>query len=389
MLTARLRFPVLVSILCALACKKDSKTADSATEDGCVVQNSSGTGTIIEGQYIITYTSGPSADTITTNSVQNRTLSLLARNKISSSAIRASFSGGISGMVANLSRDEVARLKLDGSIKAIEPDRIITLGTCFKVEEPRLITWNINKVGYGDGTGKTAWIIDSGIDTDHPDLNVDKTRSRSFIRNISSFEDENGHGTHVAGIIGAKNNSIGVLGVASGANLVALRVIDKDGEGILSSILQALAYVNSNAKAGDVVNMSVGEEDISAILDEQIQVTAAKGILFAIAAGNDSKAASGFSPARVNGANIFTVTAVDSLNNFARFSNYGNDVVDYAAPGVAILSTWLNGQYARLSGTSMAAPHVAGLLLLNGSSLSSSASAVNDPDGIADPIAHK
>jgi subtilisin family serine protease len=193
----------------------------------------------------------------------------------------------------------------------------------------------------------------------------------------------------VAGIIGAKNNNFGVLGVASGATLVSLRVLDKEGNGTLSSIIQALAYVNANGKAGDVVNMSLGEDRVSDILDQQVQTTAAKGIYVSIAAGNDGKAASLYSPGRTNGANIYTVSAVDSLDNFAGFSNFGNDVVDYAAPGVRILSTYKGGQYARMSGTSMAAPHVAGLLLLNGGRLHSSTNAKNDPDGSPDKIALK
>jgi subtilisin family serine protease len=257
------------------------------------------------------------------------------------------------------------------------------------VVEPKTITWNIARVGYGDGTGKTAWIIDSGIDFTHPDLNADATRSKSFINGVTSAADENGHGTHVAGIIGAKNNSEGVLGVASGASLVACRVFDKNGEGTLGSIIQALSYISSNAKAGDVVNMSLGEDEASNILDEQVKNIAAKGIFFAIAAGNDGKAANGFSPGRVNATNIYTVSAVDSLDNFASFSNYGNDVVDFAAPGVRIPSTYLNGKYAIFSGTSMATPHVAGLLLLKGNAITSSGTAKNDPDGTPDPIAHK
>jgi subtilisin family serine protease len=157
----------------------------------------------------------------------------------------------------------------------------------------------------------------------------------------------------------------------------------------LSSIIQALAYINEHASPGDVVNMSVGnDEGISTTLDEQVKNTAAKGIFIAIAAGNEKENANKFSPARTNAGNVFTVSAVDSLDRFASFSNFGNDVVDFAAPGVRILSTFINGKYAYQSGTSMAAPHVAGLLLLRGNSISSSGTAKNDPDGTADRIAH-
>ena len=192
----------------------------------------------------------------------------------------------------------------------------------------------------------------------------------------------------MAGIIGAKNNTIGVLGVASGATLVSLKVLDKEGNGTLSSIIQALGYVNTNAHAGDVVNMSVGEDSVSTILDQQVQNTASRGIYIAIAAGNDKEPARNYSPGRANGSNIFTVSAVDSLDNFASFSNFGNDVVDYAVPGVRILSTYMGGKYAYMSGTSMATPHMAGLLLLKGRSINTSGAAKNDPDGTADPIAH-
>jgi subtilisin family serine protease len=148
-----------------------------------------------------------------------------------------------------------------------------------------------------NGIGKRAWIIDTGIDFEHPDLNVDATISKSFITGEISAKDENGHGTHVAGIIGAKNNTFGVLGIASGASVVSLRVLDKDGEGLLSYIIQALAYVNSNASPGDVVNMSVGDDEgVSSTLDQQVRNTAARGIFIAIAAGNEKQLANKFSP---------------------------------------------------------------------------------------------
>ena len=146
--------------------------------------------------------------------------------------------------------------------------------------------------------------------------------------------------------------------------------------------------MGTNGKAGDVVNLSLGEVVSSPILIQQVQTVAAKGIYIAIAAGNDGEPANKYSPANANGTNIYTVSAVDSTDKFASFSNYGNDVVDYAAPGVRVLSTFSQGRYAWLSGTSMAAPHVAGLLLLRGNNITTSGYAINDPDGVADPIAH-
>lgn len=382
---------VSVGLIMFNACRKgdaSSESADASTNN-CVVQKSVMSGTPIEGQYIIAYKSGTSKSIAATDRIANFTSTVFQRNKISSSALQRTFSGVPGGFIARLSSAELQRLKSDTSVAAIEQDRIIAFGSCFQVVEPKSITWNVSRVGYGDGTGKTAWVIDSGIDLTHPDLNVDVTRSRSFITGVTSAADENGHGTHVAGIIGAKNNSIGVLGVASGASLVALKVFNKDGEGTVGSIVQALSYINQNGKAGDVVNLSLGEDKISTILDQQVQNTASKGIYVAIAAGNENKPANQFSPGRANGSNVFTVTATDSLDNFASFSNYGNDVVDFAAPGVKILSTYLNGKYAVFTGTSMAAPHVAGLLLLSGKNISSSGTAKNDPDGTPDPIAHK
>ena len=382
---------LVTGLILFAACKKnDAGPSDggNASTNNCVTGQSVD-GAIIPDQYIIAYKESTGVDLNSTARISSFTNTLLQRNKINLSAMKANFSGGARGFIAHLSGAELLRLRQDSTIGNIENDRIVAYGSCFQVVEPKTITWNVQRVGYGDGTGKTAWIIDSGIDFTHPDLNADSARSKSFINGVTSARDENGHGTHVAGIIGAKNNTYGVLGVASGANLVALRVFDKDGKGTLGSIIQALTYVNNNAKAGDVVNMSLGEDTVSTILDQAVQNTAAKGIYIAIAAGNDNKRASEFSPGRVNAKNIYTVSAVDTLDNFASFSNYGNDVVDYAAPGVKITSTYLNGKYAIMSGTSMATPHVAGLLLLKGNAITSSGTAKNDPDGTPDPIAHK
>ena len=375
-------------VLFYAGCTK-SDVQSNRRDTGCFSTSSVENGKIIEGQYIISYKNTTDAPAVSNEQIKEKVREMILGGKLNSSAVKGSFIGGGGGFIAALTNKQVEEIEKDPSIKAVEPDRIVALSTCFTIVAPTLITWNVSKVGYGDGRGKTAWIIDSGIDMDHPDLNVDQTRSKSFIPNVTSADDENGHGTHVAGIIGAKNNDIGVLGIASDATLVSLRVLDKDGKGTLSSIIQALSYASTNAKAGDVVNLSLGEDEASDVLDQQVQAVAAKGIYIAIAAGNDSKAADLFSPGRVNGDNIFTVSAVDSLDNFASFSNYGNDVVDFAAPGVRILSTYKDGQYAKMSGTSMATPHVAGLLLLKGRSIGYSGMVINDPDGTPDKIAHK
>ena len=383
-----LKTTILASaILFYTSCTKTDVHSGNTSNAGCFSSNSTENGKLIDGQYIISFKSAD-ASVVSNEEIKRKARAIVLGGKVSE--VKAYFNGGGGGVVAAMTKSQAENLKKDVSVKSVEPDRIVALSTCFTVVAPTLVTWNINKVGYGDGRGKTAWVIDTGIDFDHPDLNVDQTRSRSFIPNVTSADDENGHGTHVAGIIGAKNNNIGVLGVASDATLVSLRVLDKDGKGTLSSIIQALSYISANARAGDVVNMSVGEdEQPSDVLDQQVKAIAAKGIYVAIAAGNDSKSANSFSPGRANADNIFTVTAVDSLDRFASFSNYGNDVVDFAAPGVRILSTYKDGQYARMSGTSMATPHVAGLLLLKGRNISYSGMALNDPDGTPDKIAHK
>ena len=378
----------LALILFLFSCKKNDDTPGKPGDDEDCVMKASTNGEIGATQYIIAFSPSFNSRTASRISLDQISKNVLIRNTIDVSALKQSYAGEPGGFIAKISAAQAELLRHDAAIEAVEPDRIISLGSCFTVVAPTLITWNVNRIGYGNGIGKTAWIIDSGIDFDHPDLTVDQTRSKSFIEGQTSADDQNGHGTHVGGIIGAKNNTIGVLGVASGASLVALKVLDKEGEGNLSYIIQALAYVNTMASAGDVVNMSVGGESGSAILDQQVQNTAARGIYFSIAAGNEGKLANLNSPARANGLNIFTISAVDSLDNFASFSNYGNDVVDYAAPGVHILSTWTDNRYAFASGTSMAAPHVAGLLLLRGRNITSSGVAKNDPDGTPDPIAH-
>lgn len=223
--------------------------------------------------------------------------------------------------------------------------------------------WGIARVkGGAAGTFGTAWVIDTGIDFTHPDLNVDTARSRTFLGGNSTPADQNGHGTHVAGTIAAYDNAIGVIGVAPGARVVAVRVLDRRGSGSNSGVIAGVDYVATNGQPGDVANMSLGG-GVSTALDTAVVNASAGGIRFALAAGNESDNANNHSPARANGPNIFTVSAFANGDTWASFSNYGNPPIDYAEPGVSIRSTWLSGGYNTISGTSMATPHLAGILL--------------------------
>ena len=226
------------------------------------------------------------------------------------------------------------------------------------------------------GSGKTAWVIDTGIDFDHPDLNVDASRSVSFVG--GNPDDKNGHGTHVSGTIGAKKDNKGVVGVAPGVRLVAVQVLGANGSGSNSGVIAGIDYVADHGAAGDVANMSLGG-GFSQALNNAV-VAASSKVKFALAAGNDGQNANNHSPASANGPNIYTVAAVDSSKKLASWSNYGNPPVDFADPGVSIYSTYKGGGYATLSGTSMATPHLAGVLLL-GSVQSNCGTSSKAPDG--------
>jgi subtilisin family serine protease len=297
--------------------------------------------------------------------------------------------------LSGISEQELQSLRREKSLAYIEQDQQITVamggppGGGGGGGGGQTIPWGVARVGGPqDGTNAgTAWIIDSGIDLDHPDLNVDVSRSISFLTGgggNTSPEDQNGHGTHVAGIVGAIDNSIGVVGTAAGATLVAVRVLDRRGSGSYSGVIAGVDYVKANAASGDAANMSLGGPPSTALDDA---VKAASNVCpFAIAAGNESDHAGNYSPARANGPNIYTVSSMAQGDVWSYFSNYGNPPVDYCAPGSSIYSTYKNGGYTTLSGTSMAAPHVCGILLIGG--ITTDGFVSGDPDGNADPIAH-
>ena len=357
----------------------------------------------IEGQYIVVFKDEAMESTRhlgwkeANDVVAKKTRSLLKSLELNDRPLLFAFGHALQGSVLQLTEKEAEKLASHPQILLVEKDKVIALkgpggnkpGGGGTTPPPQSTPWGITRVGgagNGANSGKKAWIIDSGIDLDHPDLNVDVTNSATFVGANSTPDDQHGHGTHVAGTVGAINNSIGVVGVAAGVPVVAVRVLDRRGSGTTSGVIAGVNYVAANASSGDVANMSLGG-GASVSLDNAVIAAASTGVKFVVAAGNDAANANSYSPARVNGTNIYTVSAMGTGDIWASFSNYSNPPVDYCAPGVSIASTYKGGGYATMSGTSMAAPHVSGILILG--PIVPSGNVIGDPDNTSDIIASR
>ncbi len=228
---------------------------------------------------------------------------------------------------------------------------------------------------------RRAYVLDGGVDLDHPDLKVDLRLSRSFVTTnpvdaaTPDDLDPVGHGTHVAGTIAARNDGKGVVGVAADANIIAVKVLSRFGSGPFSDIIAGVNYVANVGRSGDVVNLSLGagpialdviaNNPISVAFRQVCESAAVRGIFMVYAAGNSGLPAQFFIPAAYKGTNMWTIAAKRNDDQFPGFTNWG-PLIDYTEPGVAIISTYPGGGYAVLSGTSMAAPHFSGIVLVTG-----------------------
>jgi serine protease len=270
------------------------------------------------------------------------------------------FSHAVKGFAATLDAGQIRKLQNDPLVESIEIDAPVRAFA-------QTLPWGVDKIDAdlsstraGDGAGAVAvnaYIIDTGVAA-HPELNV--VRFVNFIDTNNT--DCHGHGTHVAGTAAAIDNLDGVVGVAPGAAVTALKVLNCSGSGSTSGVIKAVDWVTANAVKPAVANMSLGGPP-SKPLDNAVKRSVSTGVLYAVAAGNDAANACNYSPARAGtNAGIVTVAATDINDAEATFSNFGK-CVDIWAPGVNILSTYPGG-YATGSGTSMASPHAAGAAAL-------------------------
>jgi hypothetical protein len=338
------------------------------------------------------------------------------------------YGNAFNGFLATLTANEVAALKRDGAVLSIEQNHYLKTapvatdlnkfntttsgqnfvfdenGVAFWKRNPQLISAGVSKArGFVNGVGKVIYVIDTGVDPAHPDLNVDVARAANFITlnvwNPQTFTNPGlgdfcGHGTAVAGFAAAKNNDGGVVGVAAGATVVGVKVLFKDpnqgnvfngGIGTVADIVNGIDYVAAIASPGQVCNISVNSPN-NAFFNAAVIRLANKGVYVTVSAGNSYINTAGVSPANVNHPRVFTVSAIDFANNFAPFSNFGADV-DYTQVGVGGVSTLPFGRIiAGISGTSFSAPILAGILSIT-KTPGSNGVAVNDPDGNPDRIA--
>ncbi len=226
------------------------------------------------------------------------------------------------------------------------------------------VPWGLHRVHAGQawatsrGKGVKVAVVDTGISLTHPDLAANIKGNVNFVVPTKSGDDDNGHGTHVAGTVAALDNNTGVVGVANQASLYAVKVLDQDGFGYLSTIVQGVQWCVTHKM--QVVNMSLGAKKGNQTFQSAVLAAYKAGIVQVAAAGNSYGDAVAF-PGRYT--QVIAVTALDQSGQPASFNSLGPQVA-LIAPGVDIRSTWKGGGYNNLSGTSMASPHVAGAVAL-------------------------
>lgn len=322
--------------------------------------------TITVSLFLFSFTPSVNATAATSTTASNERVIVVFKNKADKNVVSKA-KGSVrreyrnaNVLSASVPITAIKGLKNDPNVLAVEPDVVVKVKSqtvdwgVSQIKAPE--SWSSNLTGKGVKIG----VVDTGI-ANHEDLTV--AGGAAFTTYTTSYSDDNGHGTHIAGIIGAKNNGYGTVGVANEASLYAVKVLGSDGSGYLSDIIAGIDWCITNKM--DIINLSLGSSTPSAALQQEVDKAYNQGILVVAAAGNDGTSDGSTDtvdyPAKYS--SVIAVAATDSSNRRASFSSTGS-TVEIAAPGVNIRSTYLNNQYVSMSGTSMAAPFVTGDLAL-------------------------
>ncbi|WP_409469899.1 S8 family peptidase [Streptomyces sp. HC307] len=316
-----------------------------------------GAANAVADSYIVTL----KADRARSGSAEGRALA-----KKYGATIERTYKKALNGYAIEASETEAKRLAADPAVASVVQNRTFTVAAT----QPSPPSWGLDRIDqrnlplnssytYPDsaGQGVTAYVIDTGVRITHGDFGGRASYGYDAVDNDNTAQDGNGHGTHVAGTVAGN-----AYGVAKKARIVGVRVLNNSGSGTTAQVVAGIDWVAQNAVKPAVANMSLGGGADTA-LDTAVRGAIASGVTFAVAAGNETTNASTRSPARVTEA--ITVGATTSGDAKASYSNYGT-VLDLFAPGSSITSSWHTSDSATntISGTSMAAPHVAGAAAL-------------------------
>lgn len=335
---------------------------------------------------------------------------------VAQDSIETNYSILVVGFSAHLTKEQVKKLAEDPMVEYIErqhlsyvlfgdkPESAASANKAFGPPPPQYVDPLRDEIGFKNCSAYTnrIWIVDSGIDKENSDLNLDDTNSKCFLPNSTNYDDLVGHGTGVAAVAAAKDNTIGTRGSAAGAKVVAIKVTYQDGTSTPAIVTSALEYVYLKSVSGDVVNMSIGfaGDDLPYVNGLELAIKKFKGwnIPFTVAAGNDVELASTVSPARMSysghqynsyvDAFLRVISCYKSGYRFSRtISNYGL-AVDYCAPGEGIWTyNAANACIANQKGTSFAAPLVSGILLAQHGTMSYWGTVKEDWDAYPDKLA--
>jgi subtilisin family serine protease len=386
------------------SCSTDTVVTDEPQEQNSLIDKKFDNAEVVPGEYIIVYKQDANSSKMNYSPTKRgltpelkkiqdyyreRALATLKLIDKGEKDLGFVYTGAIQGFHAkNLSADDLESLSQDKTIDFIEPNHKV-IADFPKPKNPNgvklptrnevinkndsflpsgdFLPWGVANTGRGNnaGTNRYAFVIDSGIDQ-HPDLTIDTGLSESFYPG-ENWIDRDGHGTHVAGTIGAKANGSGVIGVAYGTTLVAVKVLGgPQSSGTDAGIIAGVDYTYNNSISGDVFNYSVGYRfrRTSNAIDNAFRRLDDK-IYGAIAAGNSNDNTLYYSPQRIQTSRTWMVGNLTRSLTPNGSSCFGASV-DRWAPGTDVWSTWLGGQYNRITGTSMASPHVAGILAVRG-----------------------
>ncbi|NHC45418.1 S8 family peptidase [Motilibacter aurantiacus] len=356
---ARTWLTAVVSAGIGVAALAAAPGAASAAErpEGVVVN--AGTEDAVEGSYIVVLAQEGAAPPSETEEEVREVASDYE------AVVEDTFTAAVDGFVATMDARSATELAADPRVDYVEQNQVLSIAATQsptpawgldRIDQPAL-PLNSSYTYTENGTGVRAYVIDTGIQTNHADLGGRAVNGFDAIGDGRNGQDCNGHGTHVAGTIGGS-----AYGVAKKASLVGVRVLNCAGSGTTAGVIAGVDYVTANAVKPAVANMSLGGS-ASAALDEAVRRSIASGITYAIAAGNSSTNACNTSPARTPEA--LTVGATNVADSRAPFSNVGT-CLDLFAPGERITSAWIGAATATntISGTSMASPHVAGAAAL-------------------------